>query len=178
MLIERQYHGFVYENLVRNKYNITNSENRQYNGYIEDTPVLITTCKKGTEVCLSDIFKISQIKEDIILIVGVWSDFKNNIVDEYICKIPNIFIKSNIIYSILPTMSNLLETISNNESDDQIWKREILKIRTKWNSTKTMLRPRFKRDHKKQKRIQCSIRYNDFIKNIYPYYKIELKEMI
>lgn len=176
--MERQYHGFVYEDVVRSKYDIAKSDNRRYNGYIKNIPVMITTCKKGTEICLSDIFKISQIEEDIVLIVGVWDNFRNNIVDEYICKIPKDFIKRNIVYNILPIMSDLLNTISNDESDDLIWKREISKIRTKWNSTNTILRPRFKRDHKKQKRIQCSIRYNDFIKNVYPYYKTNLKEVV
>lgn len=40
--------------------------------------------------------------------------------------------------------------------------------------TNNLIRPRFKRDHKNQKRIQCAINNKDFYKYFIPNYGVEL----
>jgi hypothetical protein len=82
-------------------------------------------------------------------------------------------------------MFNFLKRISNDKEDDLIWKLETKRFLYVWERywdvigpklskvwedeyTKRLVVPRFKRDHKKQKRIQCSIPnkmfYNHFLR--------------
>ena len=61
-------------------------------------------------------------------------------------------------------MKQELKKITNLRSDDNIWKLFIRKYRNSYPKT-NLIKLRFKRDHKKQKRIQCAISYNNFISN-------------
>ena len=101
--------------------------------------------------------------DDFYLIVGFWSGEKNNIV-----SIETLFIKGDEWHSlfddtIVKECENFLNEITNDVSDDEKWAngREILK--EKWQTqTSNLIRPRFKRDHKTQKRMQCAINNKDF----------------
>jgi hypothetical protein len=79
----------------------------------------------------------------------------------------------NIRKDLLPSLKNLIKQISNDTTDDDLWKSSVVKYRSEWNKTSPYLRPRFKRDHKSQKRIQCAITHKDFIK-IHSMYKAQI----
>lgn len=68
-------------------------------------------------------------------------------------------------------MESFLEEITNDESDDQKWKEGIkeFKKRTVANAV-----PRFKRDHKKQKRIQAAVPKNNLKKFYDSFQKVEI----
>ena len=69
---------------------------------------------------------------------------------------------------------DLLNNITNDVSDDLKWKKEITVLRTEWkNKTTNLIRPRFKRDHKKQKRIQCAINNKDFYNYFIKKYEVK-----
>jgi hypothetical protein len=58
---------------------------------------------------------------------------------------------------------NLLNNITNDKKDDEKWKTQITQLTKEYKIlTPNLVRPRFKRDHKKQKRIQCAINNKDF----------------
>ena len=60
---------------------------------------------------------------------------------------------------------SLLDNITNSHDDDEKWKAMTKQARKNWqNETSNLVRPRFKRDHKTQKRIQCAINNGDFYK--------------
>jgi hypothetical protein len=86
--MERQRHGFDYEKEVCLRYNIQKriKRNEQWDGWIDNTPVMIVKCKVGTEISLSDLFKVCDIQQDFYLIVGMWEDIPTKTCREYICK--------------------------------------------------------------------------------------------
>jgi hypothetical protein len=53
-------------------------------------------------------------------------------------------------------MKSEMKLISNSKNDDNKW-REFVKKYKKLHGKDALLQPRFKRDHKSQKRIQCAI---------------------
>lgn len=87
------------------------------------------------------------------MIVGFWEETKDNICESYLLKIngeawKNLF---NDFSYFEKKFRDLLNNITNDVSDDLKWKKEITALRTEWkNKTVNLIRPRFKRDHKKQ----------------------------
>jgi hypothetical protein len=66
--------------------------------------------------------------------------------------------------TIIQEMLDEMSTISNDKSDDSKWKQFRLKWKERYGNSIISLR--FKRDHKKQKRIQCGISRNNFLEVI------------
>lgn len=163
---ERQSHGFNYEKNISKKYNIrkTHKYNGKWDGHLGKTPVSIKTSKFGTDIEMSDIFRQMEIKEDFYLFVGFWQKNKNNIVKEYLLYIPWKEWQKHFNKNMVEDFLNLLKSVSNHKEDDFIWQKRTKLLKEKWTLTTTnMIRPRFKRDHKKQKRIQCAINYDLFV---------------
>jgi hypothetical protein len=52
--------------------------------------------------------------------------------------------------------------VSNDRSYDSQWKKEMSYYKEQWGEDR-IITPTFKRDHKKQRRIQCQIGYNTFM---------------
>lgn len=172
--MERQKHGFIFEEEMINKYNLvkTNNYTSQWDGEKEGKKYSIKVEKKGSDIELGDIFRNASIDYDFYMIVGFWERTKDNICESYLLKIDgemwkNLFKDFSYFEE---KFRDLLSNITNDISDDLKWKKEITALRAEWkNKTLNLIRPRFKRDHKKQKRIQCAINnkdfYNYFIKN-------------
>ena len=59
--------------------------------------------------------------------------------------------------------------------DDEKWTEGRKILSAKWEEqTSNLIRPRFKRDHKTQKRMQCAINYTDFYNYFIPKYRKEI----
>lgn len=165
-MAERQIHGFLYEKKCFADFPWWTSNSDEYtnkwDGYDTELemPVSIKCIQKGSSIDFGDIFRMATIDEDWILQVGFWQGSKTNIVEEY-----TIEIDKNDWQSLVGDIESFkkakieMSSISNDYSDDEKWKQFRLKYKTLWGST--IFQPRFKRDHKKQKRIQCGIMYND-----------------
>ena len=164
--MERQSHGFAFENIIRNKYGIVKNPNYtgKWDGWLNGIPVSIKLEQFKTDVEMADFFRNANNTEDFYLIVGFWQGNKKNIVSYYTLFIParewaGLFNKECEKY-----FSYIIENITNDRGDDTKWKKWIKEGKEKWqSSTPNLIRPRFKRDHKAQKRIQCAINYQDFI---------------
>lgn len=164
---ERQGHGFDFEDFVKEKFNILPCPEGHYtykwDGVLNGYPVSIKTEKIGSDIEMASFIRNANNTDDFYLIVGFWSGEKNNIV-----SIETLFIKGDEWHSlfddtIVKECENFLNEITNDVSDDEKWAngREILK--EKWQTqTSNLIRPRFKRDHKTQKRMQCAINNKDF----------------
>lgn len=186
----RQQHGFDYQEYVIKQLDLkadTNyiGENDAYcmekNGI--DYPILIKFIKKGSAIDLSDYKRNKNRDKDFVLIVGFWEGIKGNIVEEHVLCPPHewwqgLFMIDN---DFDEDMYNFLKNISNDKSEDVIWKKTIKEFKIRWNDywkeNKTefenfwdcvcperLIQPRFKRDHKKQKRIQCAVSNKNFYK--------------
>lgn len=163
--MERQSHGFNFEQTMAEKYNIFLSTNYtdKWDGMLQNTPVSIKTAKYGSDIEMADIFRQMNITEDFYLIVGFWEGEKTNIIEQYILKINGKEYSALFSQSFVSRFRELLENITNDKSDDVKWKAQISQLRKDWKKeTSNLIRPRFKRDHKSQKRIQCAINNKDF----------------
>jgi hypothetical protein len=184
--MERQIHGFIYESNViksRNltnwkeyvvKNNITDSDGgytstwdaideNQIGVYHKGKPVQIKCIKKNGSIDLGDIFRNANKKENFDLIVGFWQGTKTNIVEEYTIKVNykkwNSLFKWDKYGELREWITN---KVSNDKSYDLKWKMECSIYKSDW-GTDRIIQPRFKRDSKTQRRIQCGITYNKFI---------------
>lgn len=166
-MAERQKHGFDYEQSVITKHSMnkatyyTATYDAQWNG----NNVSIKCEKYETDIELGDYFRNASTVNDFILYIGFWQDTKNNIVYERIIKINGKKFHQLFYQPINEKLKTLLRTITNNKSDDKKWAMETKLLKKEWEAnTNNLIRLRFKRDHKKQKRIQCAINFHDLDK--------------
>lgn len=166
--MERQFHGFIYQNICIKKYNLIEDKNytSEWDGYWPNKkPVQIKTIKFGSAIDLGDYFRNKNKKENFTLFLSFWKRIENNIIEEYIFEnIDKNEWNKLFEYEFDKELKNDLKEITNNYSDDLKWKAIIQKHKSKWNSIKRLIQLRFKRDHKSQKRIQCAINNSDFYK--------------
>lgn len=157
--MERQRHGFDFEQHIIDKYNLTkaSSYTSVFDAYTTQTgiPVSIKCIKDGAEICLGDFFRQQNVRVDFYLVVGFWSE---DGIKEY-----SVLVDPKKWQALLPQIDkaeiqNFLDGISNDYNDDSKWKKGIAYFKKK----NSIVKLRFKRDHKKQKRVQCAIRYKDF----------------
>lgn len=175
---ERQKHGFIFEKRVAELFNI-DIDNKKYtdkwDGVLNGYPVSIKTKENGRDIEMADFKRNAENTESFYLIVGFWETEKENIV-----KIETLFIDGQEWHALFPEhfindFSDLLQNITNDKEDDEKWSILTTELKNKWEQeTENLIRPRFKRDHKKQKRVQCAINYNDFYNYFIPKYKKEI----
>ena len=185
-MAERQIHGFIYEsNVIESKgytdwkkyiekYPDTNSDgtytstwdaiDELQNGvHYYGKPVQIKCIQKKGSVDLGDIFRNANKKENFILEVGFWVGSKTNIVEEYTINVDykkwNKLFEWDRYEEIRDWITN---KVSNDYSYDNQWEEECKFYKNTWGVDR-VIQPRFKRDHKKQRRIQCGISYKNFI---------------
>ena len=167
-MAERQIHGFEYEQYLIEKNNLSkeNSYTNKwdtyeiYNGV--KYPVSIKCIGFNSNIDFGDFRRQTEVDSNFILYVGVWRGKKTNIVENYKILITkdnwdDYFGNKNIVQEMLDEM----KCISNNHSDDDKWK--LFRKKYKDLYGKSIISLRFKRDHKKQKRIQCGITKSNFI---------------
>lgn len=173
--MERQSHGFKFEEYVVNKYFVKKSTNytNKWDGELNGYPVSIKCEGYKTDIELADFTRNALNKEDFYLIVGFWDGAKDNIVEEHV-----LFINGKEWHELFPQhfiedFKNLLNSVTNDYSDDEKWTRLRKELTKQWKSeTNNLIRPRFKRDHKSQKRVQCAINYKDFHNYFIPKYEV------
>lgn len=147
-------------------------------GYLNNIPVSIKLEKYGSDIELADYFRNSRKTEDFYLFVGFWEGQKDNIVEEHI-----LYINGNEWHELFNEEFNqkfqdLLTNITNSYEDDAKWRKNIGILRTEWrNKTLNLIRPRFKRDHGSQKRIQCAINNKDFYNYFIKRYAIQEEDI-
>jgi hypothetical protein len=109
------------------------------------------------------------------LFVGFWEGEKNNIVEEYCLYIPGAIFHSYFDPSFQSKFKLLLNEITNDRADDEKWTTRRKALAKEYEDlTPNLVRPRFKRDHKKQKRIQCAINNSDFYKHFIPKFEVTI----
>lgn len=179
MRTERQRHGFVFEDFVEKEYGVDRSEGHytsQWDGSLNGHPVSIKTAKLGSEIGLADFRRNAENTESFYLFVGFWEGSPQNIVNVEV-----LFIDGKQWNKLFPAKFTnefyyILNLVSNDRSDDVLWRGLIGQAKEAWESeTSNLVRPRFKRDHGTQKRVQCAINYKDFYSYFMPRYSVSLK---
>lgn len=162
---ERQQHGLNYEKYVIKKYNLVKSNNYTSidDAYTPDNiPVQIKCIKWGGVIEMGSYTRNKNKTGDFILIIGFWENVKNNIIKEHILYIDHTKFTKNLDFEYDNIMLSEMNQISNSITDDTRWTKFREKYQSEWNKKNNILDIRFKRDHKYQKRIQCSISYKNF----------------
>ena len=176
---ERQKHGFQFESFIKEKFNILPCPEGLYtykwdgmrNGY----PVSIKTAQNKTDVEMASFLRNATNTDSFYLIVGFWESSKNNIVTIETLFIDGIEWHSLFNEELVSECQTFLHNISNDVSDDERWNEGCKELKNKWSAmTPNLVRPRFKRDHKTQKRMQCAINYSDFYTYFIPHYRKEI----
>jgi len=165
--MERQIHGFIYEDKVCKNFNLIANQSyiSEYDATtVSGTPIQIKCIKNKNEICLGDYFRNKKKSKDFYFIIGFWENSKTNIVKEDVLYIPYKEWNDMFVFENDDDITTLLKEISNNYSDDLIWKTRCKKIKQSWNGCDRIIQLRFKRDHKKQKRIQVAIPYKKYEK--------------
>lgn len=168
----KQQHGFNFEKQMIQKYGMTPSDKytAEWDAYHFGVPVSIKTAKLGSDIEMADYFRNASKTTHFYLLVGFWSGKPHNIVETHL-----LFINVNDWNELFPEefaekFQQLLDGITNDASDNARWKQEIKALRKEWSSrTDNLIRPRFKRDQKTQKRVQCAINNKDFYNHFMKY---------
>lgn len=160
----RQIHGFIYEKNIVNRMNFVKSKiyNSKYDAYTQNqTPVQIKCIKHNSSIDLGDFKRNQHHTLDFILIVGLWKEKKTNIIEEHLFLYDKDVFNSMLNFDYVTQMLEELKTVSNDKKDDNIWKEFIKKYKILYGN-ENLIKLRFKRDHKCQKRIQCAINSRSF----------------
>lgn len=181
-MAERQAHGFSYQTTIIKRYNLSEinpktGEKLEYtdkwDAFFHNIPVSIKTKQFGGNIEMADIFRQANVDSDFILQVGFWKNNEDNIVEEHTLYIIKDEWNALFDQNCLNQYKELIYNISNDHIDDQKWTNEINRLRAIWKKmTPYLIVPRPKRDHKKQKRIQCAINNSSFYKYFIPKYSV------
>lgn len=176
---ERQAHGFRYEQEVIDRYNLEKEQNysSKWDAYYRGIPVSIKTCTKKGSVYMGDFIRNATLTHNFILIIGFWetgSDGGKVFDDDIILYINKEIWVKQFPKDVVSKMLTVFDGITNSYTDDNLWIERRKAYNKEWNDCKTGINIHFKRDHKTQKRVQCSIR-REFLSDILiPYYQTTL----
>ena len=159
--MERQAEGFKFESETIKHFSLDKEKNYtgEFDAYKDNIPYSIKLSKKGNSICLGDLKRNMEKEKDFYMIIKIGEKiFKGFIEYAKYIKLFN--------FPEYDEFKNKFDLISNSHSDDLKWKQLREEYTKKYKSTNTITSINPKRDHKKQKRIQCSIpnsKINDFL---------------
>lgn len=169
--MERQYNGLKIEN-----YAVKTYYHGERTGYIdpfdsfgkEKIPIQIKTKKtekitQRTKIELGSFRRLPKTK-DFVLDIFFYGR-SNTIYCRKIFKIDAKKWNANISKEMLQLLDyqRVFGSISNRHEDDQKWTDRRKSIKEQYEALGSIFTPLFKRDHKKQKRIQASTTLNDIL---------------
>ena len=180
---ERQGHGFLFEDYVETAYGV-NREGKSYtdkwDGEWRGYPVSIKHIKKGNAVDLGDIFRQASITEDFFMFVDFYeTETVSNSDEIHILFIPAADWRKYFLPldKFETKFREALNSVTNDRADDNKWTKLRSDCVAYWkNNTPGLITPNGKRDHRSQKRWQCSINKTNFFKEFVPKYKITEEE--
>jgi hypothetical protein len=162
--MERQIHGFEYQEMMCKKRNLISDENYtgMWDAYkLNGSPCVMKTFKEKSELPLSDIFTNTKRDKDFYLIYGVWKGKKSNIIENKEILIDIDKWKELFDWNHYDELNNWIKNLVSNSYDyDMIWKSEVKQWKERWGYDR-LIQPRFKRDHKTQRRIQSAVAYKN-----------------
>jgi hypothetical protein len=176
MMTERQVHGFEFQRQIIAQFGLMPGDNytSQWDADYRGTPVSIKFIKVGDEIAMGDLFHNASVDRDFYLIVGFWrrEGSRREITDTKCLRICGEDWVMLFTHEFDADIREFLKRITNARRDDGDWHIFTADMRQKWaEATPNLVRPRFKRDHKKQKRVQCAISYPDFYEYFVPTYE-------
>ena len=166
----RQQHGFDFECYIITRFSLIRclSYTSEWDAHaINNIPVSIKCIKKGSSIDLGCFYRNMTKSFDFYLYIGFWiHDYhKNKCVTElYRFYIEKTYWCELFYFENIKQMRTELNLISNLHEDDKKWNEYCNKYKNEFYAIQRNCKIRFKRDHKLQKRIQCSLSQRDFRK--------------
>lgn len=182
--LARQHHGFQYEQKVIQKFNLQKAKGHTapYDAHHKSLNIQIKCMQYGTSIEFGDYLRNKSKSSNFILVVGFWKDDKENIIQEQIFDVNVHAFTNNLYYPHDEDMFKEMRSISNLHEDDKKWKLFCQQHREQWREYKNSMDLRFRRDHKKQKRIQCGVSWKNyhywFIEDMKQYSQDEFHHML
>lgn len=142
-------------------------------------PVSIKTKKINCAVEMGDLMRNATKTEDFLLTVGFWKGTEKLVVQRNFLYIPLDEWRKNFSFSLSNKMANIFKdnNITNSNDDDLRWKKLIKIYKKEWNDSDSGISVHFKRDHKNQRRVQCSIK-KPYFKELTDKYSVNIKKRI
>lgn len=181
----RQNHGFLEEEYIRQNYSFRKSSKytSRWDGYLSSStiendvdfvdyslleiPVSIKTKKLGGCLEMGSLLRNATVDTDFVLFAGMWQGQTKTIVKRHIIYVPRSVWNSIFNMELSRKMNDIFKDndISNDRIQDDEWKKISTEYRKEWNKSNQAINVLFKRDHKNQRRVQCSIR-RDFFNDV------------
>ncbi len=184
MHTERQGHGFTFEEYVEKYYHVDRTDSNytsKWDGKLNNHPVSIKHIKKGNAVDCADLFRQASIDEDFYMFVDFYeTDTVSETDDLHILYIPHQAWQSYFmpLEQFETKFRDTLAAVSNDKADDAKWNKLRKECVDFWKkNTPQIITVNGKRDHKRQKRWQCSINKTNFFKELIPKYEITEEEL-
>lgn len=169
----RQSHGFVFQSGVSRllglyvPYNYTD----EVDAYSIKQPLDIVmrhsfkNMKTGSAVELGSLSRNAACPRDFVLYVAFWTGFATNVREVHVLHIrstywQNLFPSNIEQFDTKAAFRDHLGEISNSPTDDPRWALRLQELKEAWRQSVPRDSPiavAYKRDHKKQRRVQCSI---------------------
>ncbi len=162
--IAKQHHGFLYEQKVIDKFQLqkATSYTSPFDAHRASLNIQIKCIQHGSSIEFGDYLRNKKKTENFVLVVGFWKDAKDNIIQEDIFNVNADNFKNNLHYPYDKEMFAEMKLITNEYDDDSIWLEFCKKHRLQWREFKNHMDLRFRRDHKKQQRIQCGVSWKNY----------------
>ena len=175
---EHQIFGFFIQDKLIEEYNLM--KDKSYTGVYDaftkyNMNIQIKTNKNKTAIYMGDIKRNFSKDEPFILIIYNYDSNYNHIKTYFI--LVDDYKKYNELFYFdeYDEFCDEFKNISNSHEDDSKWKLLRLKYTKRYKEKHKLTRMNPKRDHKKQKRIQCSIPYK-FLKEFMDNFKVLTEE--
>lgn len=178
-MAERQIAGFDFEHYVENELGVNRNGHNytdKWDGDINGFPISIKHTAQGQAICCADLFRQASIAEDFIMIVDYYTNNSNDI---HFLYIPGKAWHSYFmdLEDFEEKFRTALNNVSNDKTDDIKWTKYRKDCVAFWKEhTNKIITVNGKRDHKDQKRWQCSINKTNFFKELLPKYEISKEE--
>lgn len=117
--------------------------------------------KAGSGVELGDLVRNAEVKRDFVMYVSFWEEFATNIRRIHVLYIEADYWRGLFPADLQPFISaTAFAGITNAKSDDAKWKERRENLQEQWRAARpqgSLMSVNYKRDHKKQMRVQCAI---------------------
>lgn len=196
--MERQKHGFDEERYIKEHYSVDDYDDNytsQWDGIVRSsdivfpsmvfsleslpaiTPVSIKTKKINCAVEMGDLMRNAKKQENFLLTVGFWEGRDKAVVQRHFIYVPQQEWLKNFPLTSAEKMNNIFKdnNITNNVADDLRWKQTSNEYKEEWNKLETGINVHFKRDHKNQRRVQCSLK-KDYFMRLSNQYSVKIKK--
>jgi hypothetical protein len=179
----RQGHGFTNENTVIKRFGLRKEQSytAKWDAYSPtDVPISIKSPEASRPIEFGSYWNQINVTEDFYIIYSPYAYVEKDGVqirvfaEPVIAKIPATVWNGLFDTAFNSRIKRVMEQVTNDKSDDTKFKELVKDFKSQYIKSKAKMNVLFKRDHKTQKRVQCSLDNTEFLKLINKYKQKEI----